>query len=379
VNHADIIVIGAGIAGASVAAHLAESRAVILVEREDRPGYHSTGRSAALFSEIYGNAVIRALTRASRGFFRDPPPGFAQHSLIQPRGSLFIATALQVEALQKMASLPDVAAATRPVSAAEAQTICPVLKDGYVAAALLEPECTDIDVHQLHQGYLRLFRARQGVSLNDSPVHELAFGPTGWRVRAGNETLSAPIVVNAAGAWADELGELAGLPRIGLQPRRRTALRVDFPAGMNAAGWPMVCDVDEQFYFKPDAGLLMLSPADETPSPPCDAQPDEWDIAMTVERVQSATTLQIDRLRHRWAGLRTFAPDRAPVVGFDARSDGFFWLAGQGGYGIQTAPALSRAAAAMVLGRALPDDLRQAGVGEAALSPSRFAAAPHSA
>ncbi len=373
---ADIIVIGAGIAGASVAAHLAESHRVVLTEREERPGYHSTGRSAALFTEIYGNATIRSLTRASRAFLFAPPPSFSESPLIRPRGCLYIATARQLGSLREFAALPDIAPATRPLSAAGARNLCPVLREDYVAGALLEPDSADIDVHALHQGYLRLYKNRDGRVLNDAPVHALERADGGWTVRAGAATLTARIIVNAAGAWADEIAALAGVARIGLTPFRRTAVLVDAPPGMTVNSWPFVNDIDDQFYFKPEGGSLFLSPADETPTEPCDAQPDEWDVATAVDRVQSATTLQIDRLKARWAGLRTFASDRTPVVGFSQEAEGFFWLAGQGGYGIQTAPALSRAAAALILGLPLPEDLLQAGVCAEEISPSRFARKP---
>jgi len=370
----DIIVIGAGIAGASVAAHLAETRRVVLLEREDRPGYHATGRSAALYTAIYGNATIRALTRSSRAFLFDPPPGFADGALTRPRGCLYIATADQLEELRTFRSLPDVEPATRKVKSAEAGLLCPALRAGYVADALLETDSSDIDVHALHQGYLRLFRKRNGRLTNNAEVRELERRGDVWTVRAGTESFCAPIVVNAAGAWADAIAALAGVAKIGLTPCRRTAVLVDAPPGMDVGAWPFVADVGEKFYFKPEAGSLFLSPADETPVEPSDVQPDEWDIAAAVERVESATTLEIKRLKARWAGLRTFAPDRSPVVGFSAAAHGFFWLAGQGGYGIQTAPSLSRAAAALVLGSPLPDDLIQAGVTEAGLSPDRFGA-----
>jgi D-arginine dehydrogenase len=370
----DIIVIGAGMAGASVAAHLAETQRVVLVEREERAGYHATGRSAALFTEIYGNPVIRALTRASRRFLFDPVPGFADSALTHPRGCLYIATAEQLEALRRFAALPDIAPATRPLSATEARALCPILREGYVAGALLEPDSSDIEVHGLHHGYLRLFRRRNGRFINNAAVAALEHDTRGWTVRAGAESLRAPVIVNAAGAWADEIAGLAGITPIGLVPRRRTALLVDPPPGIPVDDWPFVNDIDEQFYFKPDAGSLFISPADETATLPGDAQPDEWDIAVAVDRVQAATTLQIHRLKARWAGLRTFAPDRSPVVGFAPDAEGFFWLAGQGGYGIQTAPALSRAAAALLRGLPLPQDLVAAGVLAADISPLRFRA-----
>jgi D-arginine dehydrogenase len=370
-NRADFIVIGAGIAGASIAAHLAESHVVVLIEREDRPGYHSTGRSAALFTEIYGNVPIRALTRASRKFLFEPPAGFAPGPLTRPRGCLYLATNAQLDALAQFAALPDVAPATRAISVAEAHALCPILRDGYAAAALYEPASADIDVHALHQGYLRGFKRRDGRLLVNAPLEALERTAGGWRVRAGAETLSAPVVINAAGAWADQVAELAGIDPVGLTPRRRTAVLVDAPPGVEIAHWPFVNDIGEQFYFKPEAGSLFLSPADETPTEPCDVQPEEWDIAVAVERVESATTLDIRGLKARWAGLRTFAPDRTPVVGFAPRAEGFFWLAGQGGYGIQTAPALSRAAAALALGRPVPAEL-ELDVSLDELSPARF-------
>jgi D-arginine dehydrogenase len=354
-----------------IAAHLAESRRVVLIESEQRPGYHSTGRSAALFTEIYGNPAIRALTRASRPFLFDPPPSFTEAPLTHPRGCLYIATEAQQQALAEFAALPDVAPATRGISATQARTLCPILRDGYVASALYEPDSADIEVHALHQGYLRLFRERAGQLLVNAPVHALERTARGWSVNAG-VPVSADIVVNAAGAWADEVASLAGLLPMGLRPCRRTAVLVDPPSGVSVSRWPFVNDIDDQFYFKPEAGSLFLSPADETPTQPSDAQPDEWDIATAVARVEAATTLQINHVKARWAGLRTFAPDRTPVVGFSSQAAGFFWLAGQGGYGIQTAPALSRTAAALILGVPLPGDLLTAGVDASLLSPLRF-------
>jgi D-arginine dehydrogenase len=373
-THADILVIGAGMAGASIAAQLAETRSVILVEREERPGYHSTGRSAALFTEIYGNATIRALTRASRHFLFEPPAGFTDGPLTRPRGCLYIATSAQLPALSAFRALPDIVPATRSLDSEEAHALCPILRRDYVAAALLEPECADIDVNALHQGYLRLFKTRDGRLINNAPVQSLAPANGGWKIQAGADALTASVIVNAAGAWADEVAALAGIARVGLTPRRRTAMLVEPPPDMSIGGWPFVYDIDEKFYFKPDAGSLFLSPADETPAAPGDAQPEEWDIAVAVDRIEQATTLEVRRFKARWAGLRTFAPDRTPVVGYSPSDPPFFWLAGQGGYGIQTAPALSRAAAALVLGSALPEDLTAQGLEAGAMSPQRFTA-----
>jgi D-arginine dehydrogenase len=372
VSQVDFAVIGAGIAGASVSAHLAERHRVVLLEREQRPGYHSTGRSAALFTEIYGNPVIRSLTRASRPFLFEPPPGFGEGPLTRPRGCLYIATTEQLPQLDAFASLPDVAPATRAVSIEEAHTLCPILRPGYVAGAVLEPDSADIDVHGLHQGYLRLFRRRAGQLIVDTPVDALERAGSGWRIRAGETIVEARVVVNAAGAWADQVAALAGLEPIGLSPRRRTAVLVEAPSGVDVGRWPFVNDIAEQFYFKPEAGALFLSPADETPTEPCDAQPEEWDVAAAVERFEGATTVEVKRLKARWAGLRTFAPDRTPVVGFSSRREGFFWLAGQGGYGIQTAPALSRVAAALAMEKPLPADLEHIAGEIEDLSPARF-------
>ena len=375
-NEADFMVIGAGMAGASIAAHLAERSSVILLEREPRPGYHSTGRSAALFSEIYGNPVIRLLTRASRPFLFNPPADFTLDALVQPRGSLFIANAAQLQTIQAFAALPDVAPATRVVSSRQALDLCPVLRESSLAAALLEPESKDLDVAALHQAYLRMFRRRGGSGFNDRAVESLEHDGARWKISTGSETYAAPVVINAAGAWADAVAKLAGLEPLGLKPHRRTALLVGVSAGLDVSSWPMVIDIDEQFYFKPDSGRLLVSPADETPVDAYDAQAEEWDVAVAIDRIESATTLECSRVTHRWAGLRTFAPDRAPVVGFDPQATGFFWLAGQGGYGIQTAPALARAAAALAQGESLPADLLALGLIEEHLSPARFGTEP---
>jgi D-arginine dehydrogenase len=368
----DVVVIGAGMAGASAAAEIARTRRVVLLERESQPGYHSTGRSAALFSETYGNTVVRALTRASRDFFYTPPEGFAEHPLVRTRGSLHIARNDQLAKLTAFFALPDVAANARLVDANEAKRICPLLRDGYAAAAILEPDAADVDVHALHQGYLRQFRARGGVLVTDASVTALQKAPANWIVRTTAGEFAAPIVVNAAGAWADEIAALAALGPLGITPNRRTALLVDPPAGIDVDSLPNTIDIEEQFYFKPDAGKLFLSPADETPSLPCDAQPDEMDVAIAIDRVQQAAAVDIRHVRRKWAGLRSFAPDRSPVIGYDERAKGFFWLAGQGGYGIQTAPAASLLASVLVSDGRVPDMLAAFGVDETQVSPNRF-------
>lgn len=374
----DVIVIGAGIAGASVAAHLASEQRVLLLEMESQPGYHTTGRSAALFTETYGPPPIRALTRASADLYDNPPDGFTDVPLLTPRGAMLIARADQAEALDQAIEEASAASPVRRLSPDEARARVPLLRADYLVGAMAEAGARDIDVNALHQGYLRQFRAGGGELLNRAGVTALHKQGKHWRVTTGRGEFTAPVVVNAAGAWADKVGELAGLPPIGLVPKRRTALIVacptPFASGEQASDqWPAVIDVSEQFYMKPDAGRLLISPADETPSEPCDAQPDEMDVAICVDRIQAAFDLPVQRIENRWAGLRSFVADKCPVCGFDSNADGFFWLAGQGGYGIQSAPALSRVAAAMVMRRDVPADITAHGFDAADLSPHRSA------
>jgi D-arginine dehydrogenase len=370
----DFIVIGAGMAGASIAFELASRARVCVLEGEDRPGFHATARSAALFAPTYGGREIRALTRASRSFFDNPPVGFTDHALLRDRGCLYIARSDQLDHLDHMVTtirdsggkvvMLDKHAAAKRVS---------LLREGYVAGAAFDADAMDIEVDSLHQGFLRGGRAAGVVLITRSWVAEPRWQKGIWSIELSDgQTVSAPVLVNAAGAWADTVAERCGVAQLGLQPLRRTALLVDVPAGVDVTDWPAVIDADEMFYFKPEAGKLLLSPADETPDVPRDAYPDDLDVAIAVDRVQSALELEVTRVSHSWAGLRTFAPDRAPVVGFDARVKGFFWCAGQGGYGIQTAPAMGRTAAAVALGERVPADVSREGLTEADLSPLRF-------
>lgn len=368
----DIAVIGGGMAGAAVAANLAPHARVLVLERESHPGYHATGRSAALFSEIYGNASIRALTRASREFLYTPPAGFTDSSLVSPRGALYVASSTQRDALDEFASLPDVAAGTRLVGATEAQALSPALRTGYVAAALYEPDAQDLDVHALHVGYLRLLRQRGGRLVNQAGVTALQRQGDTWTITTDAGIFHAHTLVNAAGAWVDEIARLAGATPIGIRPLRRTAFMVDAPPGGDSDHWPLTIDIDEAFYFKPDAGRLLLSPADETPSVPCDALPDDLDIAIAVDRIEQATTLSITHVQQKWAGLRSFVDDRCPVIGYDPAVEGFFWIAALGGYGIQTAPAVGRVAAKLVLREPAPADVLALGLDLAAISPERL-------
>ena len=372
----DFIVVGAGIAGASIAYELARTSRVCLIEGEDRPGMHATSRSAALFAPSYGGREIRALTRASRAFFDQPPAGFAEHALLKQRGCLYPARADQHRQLELM--VDDIRASgghVASISRQEALARVPLLRGDYVAAAAFDSDAMDIDVDALEQGFLRGARAASTALFTKNWVAKAQRRGGLWCLDLNDGGVSAPVLINAAGAWADEVAVICGASPIGLQPLRRTALLVDAPAGIDIRGWPAVIDVDEQFYFKPDAGKLLLSPADETPDKPGDAHPEELDIAICVDRVQAALDIEVRRVVHSWAGLRTFAPDRVPVVGFDPQVAGLFWCAGQGGYGIQTSPALARTAAALAKQEKLPADVAAEGLDAEDLSPIRFAAA----
>ncbi len=261
-----------------------------------------------------------------------------------------------------------------PLEAHAAITRVPILRREYVAGAFIEPDSRDLDVDGLHQGFLRGAKARGARIHVNAGVTEIRRGGGRWEVSTLAGTFHAPLLVNAAGAWADTLAESAGVPPLGLLPKRRTAFNIPAPAGLDIRAWPMINDTDEEFYFKPDAGQLFVSPADVTPSAAVDAHAEDWDVAVGVERLERATTLSVGRVLRSWAGLRTFASDASPVVGYDGGTEGFFWLAGQGGYGIKTSPALSRACASLIRDRCLPEDLAQLGIATADLSPQRLLA-----
>ncbi len=374
----DVLVVGAGIAGAAAAYALLEVEPglrLVVVEREEAPGYHATGRSAAFFVETYGGPVVRALTRGSRGFLESPPQGFSDQPLLTPRGALHVARADQREAAEALYEqcrqlTPDIAM----LDAGRVREMQPALRPGYAVCGVLEPDARDIDVHAVHQGYLHGMRARGGQLMTNADVLALQRSHGGWWVETRAGPITATTVIDAAGAWADAVAGLAGLPPLGLQPMRRTALTFDPPGDMAFRGWPVTLDAWEDFYFRPEAGRILLSPADETPTPPCDVQPEDLDVALAVDRLERATVLTVERITHKWAGLRSFYPDRTPVVGMDPRAPGFVWLAGQGGYGIMTSPAMGRIAAALVLGRPIPADLADLGLTAETLAPDRLLA-----
>ena len=350
-DRCDVLIVGAGIAGSAVAFELAGHRDVILLEREAQPGYHSTGRSAAMLSATYGPPPVRALARASHKFLTAPPPGFAETALLSPRGMLHLARQDQMATLEAARS-----AAVRRLDRAAVCDLVPLLDPAYVAGGLLEPDAMAIDVAALHQGYLRGVR-RQGRLVTDAEVTAVARTAEGWRIESTGGEFRAGVLVDAAGAWADGLAAMAGIAPIGLVPKRRTAILVEPPDDLDPSSWPMVIDIDERFYIKPEGKMLLVSPADETPVAACDVQPEEIDVAHAVARYEEVTGRTVRRIGHRWAGLRSFVADHLPVVGPDPDAPDFVWLAGQGGAGIMTAPALARIAAAQITAGAPPPDL----------------------
>lgn len=367
----DFLVIGAGIAGASAGYFLAAHGRVTLLEMESAPGYHSTGRSATLFSEYYGNPVVRALTAESRLFYEAPPDGFAEHALLHPRGVVALCAPGTEDAFGKaLADGRTVRVPVHEIGPDDVLRLCPVIRPGSFTRAMLKPAAMDVDGAAVHQGFLRGIRAAGGRIVSRAGVRALDRRGGLWRAVTADAEFHAPVVVDAAGAWADEIAALAGAPRVDMTPMRRTAFVVDAPEATAPGDWPMVADVAETFYFRPESGRLLVSPVDATPVPPGDARPDDLDIALGAQRVEQATTLTIRRILHAWAGLRSTVADDVPVVGAAPGVPGFYWLAALGGYGFQVAPAAGRLLAAQVAGgtESSPNPDIQA----SAVSPGRF-------
>jgi D-arginine dehydrogenase len=362
VNDYDVLIVGGGIAGASLGAELAGSRRVLLIEAESQCGFHSTGRSAAFWLESYGGPIVAQLTSASRPFLDRPPPGFSESGFLRTRGDLHITR----DALPELPS----SVKARIVERAELERMIPGIRPEW-RRALFEPGCADIDVAGLHSACLRQFRRSGGEMRTDSPFASARRVGGRWRANLSNGTeIDANVVVNAAGAWADEVAEAAGVEPIGIAPKRRTMvqLRVGRSGLRNL---PLVDDSDGTFYFKGEGDrTVWLSPHDEIESDPCDAAPEEIDVAMAIDRFEKAVDWPIEAVERRWAGLRSFAPDRVPVYGFDPAAPGFFWCAGQGGFGIQTAPAAAKMAAAVLLGG--EPEAMVAHIDPANFSPERF-------
>lgn len=342
----DVIVIGGGMAGVSLAARLAGEHRVVVLEAEDHPGRHSTGRSAAMFILNYGGPVLRRLNAAAQPFFLAPDE-IGEPGLLAPRGELVLCAPGEEAAFERYL---DGATGMERIPAERALALVPILRRERIVAAAYEAAAMDIDVDRMLQGFLRLLRRRGGALETGAAVQGLRREGGDWMVETARGAFRAPLVVNAAGGWADLIAGLAGVARKGLVPLRRSAALIPAPAGHDISGWPMFTNAAETWYAKPDAGKLMVSPADEEPVEPHDVWPEDMTLAEGIARFEEAVTIEVTRVEHRWAGMRTFAPDRVPVVGFDPAAEGFFWLAGQGGYGIQTAPALSRLAADLILG-----------------------------
>ena len=350
----DIAIVGAGIAGASLAAEIGAAKSVLLLEAEDTPGYHSTGRSAAFWTETYGGPAIQPLTSASGPFLANPPAAFSEATLLHARGALHIGQKTDEPAANAMiADFARSGVALHRLDPADIKPHLQGLRDGW-DVALWEPDCCDIDVAALHGGYLKQAKRGGTQILCRAPLTNAAFAQGHWQLSTGAGDFTAKILVNAAGAWADSVAQIAGVKPIGIRPYRRTMLQLAIEPAVPET-LPLVVGLDGSFYFKPDAvGKLWLSPHDETLSEACDVAPEEIDIAYAIDRFQQVLDWKVLRLERKWAGLRSFAPDRLPVIGRDPEYPAFFWLAGQGGFGIQTAPAVAMLAASLLLEHANP-------------------------
>ena len=344
----DVIVVGAGIAGASLAARLAGKASVLVLEMEAQPGYHTSGRSAATYEPTYGPPVIRELTTASGAFFHAPPEGFAASPLLAQRGCIAVGDPND-DVLAKEA----IELGYRRASFAEAAARLPLLRQG-AAHILFDDNVWDADVEALLRGFLGQHRRAGGMLLTAGRLEAGKRADGVWRLSTSAGDCEAPIVVDAAGAWADDVARRCGLTALGLTPKRRSVCIVPAPPGVGVANWPLLISLGNSFFAKPTGGKLMISPFDAVPSEPHDAFADDLLLAEGIDAYQQIVDHEVTRIERSWGGLRTFATDGDPVVGFDPAADGFFWCAGQGGYGIQTSPALSEVAAALVLGKPMP-------------------------
>ncbi len=366
----DVIVIGGGIAGASVAAELALHRSVLLLEAEDSPGYHTSGRSAATFIENYGAPSVRALSRASRAFLEHPPEDYGVESLTSPRGLIYAATETELPMLE--AELNS-SSSLEPLDLEGMAQLVPLLAGGPCAGGAYERDASDIDVDMFLSGALRAFKRRGGTLLTRSKVVASERLGERWQIKTEDDSHSAMVVVNAAGAWGDKVAQTFGVQPIGLQPLRRSVGIVELSDDtVVEPDWPLIAGVGGNWYTKPEGRWLLASPADETPSEACDAWPLDEDVAAGIDATCVALGVRPKRLHRSWAGLRTFAPDKNLVAGFDDQAEGFFWLVGQGGYGFQTGPAMAAAASALVCGLPLPDNLVAQGLDAGVLDPQRF-------
>ena len=370
-NSSDILVIGGGIAGLSAASALAKHAKVTVLEAEPAVGYHSSGRSATMLHYALGDPLVRELTLASRSFFEAPPPGFTDVPLGHRMPVLVHARADELAGLDELDAAIAPFAQMERVDQAGIIDLCPVIRTGDqgAIAALVDRDGIRLDTHALLQGHVRAIRHGGGEIVNDARVARLNHSAGQWTATTERGDIhSAPILINAAGSWADAVATAAGVEPLGLRPLRRTIITFDAPEGLDTSGWPFAKTVGDELYFAPESGRLFASPMDEVSDDPCDARPDEYEIAVAAHRVEERTTMKVGRIHSRWAGLRTFAPDRHPVVGFDRAADGFFWLAGQGGFGLQTSPVMAAAVESFIAETAWPTEA----VAPADLSPGRF-------
>lgn len=377
---ADILVIGGGVAGLSAAARLARHGRVVVLEAEEAHGYHSSGRSVSFSHFGIGDAVVRGLTAYSQPFFENPPEGFCPTPLCRVMPSLYVASAETMSALEalytEMARFTD---SVEWTDEAGLKAICPILKTGPDAAVrgVVDRSGLKLDADALLQSFGRAARGAAAELVTGRRIAAIRREGESWIVRTeAGEQWSAPTLVNAAGAWADRIAGLAGVEPLGLQPKRRTIIVVDPPAGMDVRDWPFLHSIVSDFYMMPEAGQLLVSPADEVPDEPGDAQPEDYDIALAADRLEHYTTLSVTRIAHRWAGLRSFVADRVPTAGFAPDAPGFFWLAGQGGYGLQTAPAMAEIVETLVTGGAWPQGLAELGVTPDKILPDRLFTQP---
>lgn len=372
---ADFIVIGGGIAGLSVAARLAEHGKVIVLEAEDAVGYHSSGRSAAVYHFGLGNPLVRGLTAWSRPFFDAPPEGFTDVPLATPKPALFIATQEMLPELEALGSeMRRFTDTVEDADEARMRALCPLLKFGEnaIVAGLVDRGGRALDADALLQGFARKARSHGTVLVRHRVATLTRLGSDWTATTEAGDSYTAPIIINAAGSWADRIAGLAGVQPIGLQPKRRTIIVFDPPEGTEVRDWPFIKTPGDVFYILPQGNRLLACPNDETDSDPCDAQPEDYDQALAAWRVEEFTTMKVSRITGRWAGLRSFVKDRMPVAGFAPDAPGFFWLAGQGGFGLQTSPAMSALAAALVTGGEWPEGMAELGVTPESVSVERF-------
>jgi D-arginine dehydrogenase len=374
---ADFLIIGGGIAGLSAAARLARHGKAVVLEGEDALGYHSSGRSVSFSHYGIGNAAVRGMTAWSRPFFEDPPSGFADAPIARRMPTLYFAGEAQLPALLALkAEMDAYTDAIETVDAARMAGLCPLLRTGDSGAVqgLFDPTGLKLEAAAMLQGHAKAVRAAGGEVLTGRRVARIE-ARDGWTVTTeGGEAFSAPVLVNAAGAWGDRIAALAGVAPLGLSPRRRTIIVLDPPEGMDASGWPFIHSAAGDFYMLPEAGQLLASPADEEEDDPCDAAPSDYDVALTAYKVEEYMDFPVRRIAHRWAGLRSFVADRTPTAGFDAEAPGFFWLIGQGGYGLQTSPAMAAIVEALVTDAVWPEGLAERGVSPDAVRPDRLRA-----